>query len=77
MDNQPMTIRDLITDCGGVTRVAKAVGRSNQYVHEWIQRGHLPLSELKGRTDYSEKLAGMQQEGSLSPVDIRRIGLRL
>lgn len=77
MDNQPMTIRDLITDCGGVTRVAKTLGRSNQYVHEWIQKGHLPLSDLKGRTDYSEQLAGMQQKGKLSPAEIRRIGLRL
>ncbi len=77
MDNQPMTIRDLITDCGGVTLVARALGRSNQYVHEWIQRGHLPLSDLKGRTDYSEQLARMQQTGRLTPVEIRRIGLRL
>jgi len=77
MTKKPHTLKDVITDCGGVTRVAKRLKRSNQYIHEWIQKGHLPFSELKGRTRYSEALAEMQQKGSLSASEIRRIGLRL
>lgn len=77
MTQQPETLRDLIKDCGGVSAVARRLKRSNQYIHEWMQRGHLPFSDLKGKTTYSEELAEMQQKGSLSPAEIRRIGFRL
>lgn len=77
MTKQPETLRELIADCGGVPDVAKRLKRSNQYVHEWIQKGHLPFSELKGKTKYSEKIAAMQRTGSLTAAEIRRLGLRL
>ncbi|MDT8895454.1 hypothetical protein RSO41_12385 [Halomonas sp. I1] len=77
MTTQPTSLKDVINDCGGAPAVAKRLRRSNQYVHEWLQRGHLPLSELTGRTRYSETLASMQREGKLSAAEIRRIGLRL
>lgn len=77
MTTQPTSLKDVINDCGGAPAVAKRLNRSNQYVHEWLQRGHLPLSELTGRTRYSETLASMQREGKLSASEIRRIGLRL
>lgn len=77
MKKKQLTLKDVIADCGGVTSVAKRLKRSNQYVHEWIQKGHLPLSDLKGRTTYSETLASMQNELSLTAAEIRRLGLRV
>lgn len=71
------TLKDIIADCGGITVVAKRLKRSNQSVHEWVQNGHLPLSDLKGRTKYSETLSAMQNELSLTAADIRRLGLRV
>ncbi len=64
-------------DCGGPSRVAEALGISRIAVWGWVDRGHIPLTDLTGRTSYSGRLAGMQQTKGLSPVDIRRIGLRL
>lgn len=72
-----MSLQDLIKDCGGVRAVAERLGCSTQNVHKMLQAGHLPLSELTGRTRYSETLARMQQQGKLTPAEIRRIGLRL
>lgn len=77
MTQQPKTLREVIKDCGGVSAVARRFQRSNQSVDEWMQRGHLPFSDLKGKTTYSEELAEMQQEGSLTAAEIRRIGFRL
>jgi hypothetical protein len=67
----------LMYDCGGPSPVAEALGVSRVSVWSWIERGHLPWTELDGRTQYSERIAGMQRRGRLSPVEIRRIGLRV
>ena len=72
-----VTLRDLIKDCGGPSVVARRLQRTPQAVHKMMRQGHLPLTELQGKTAYSEALASMQKEGSLSAAEIRRIGFRL
>lgn len=67
----------LIYDCGGPERVAEATGLAKTSIWGWIGRGHLPLTDVKGKTRYSELLAGMQRKGRMTAADIRRIGLRL
>lgn len=67
----------VIADCGGPVPVSKALGLAHQSVREWIENGHLPLSEVKGRTRYSNKLARMQQKLRLTPKQIRGIGFEL
>lgn len=74
---RPITLRDVIKDCGGVSDVAPRLGVSAPSIYGWVSQGHLPLSDLQGRTNYSETLASMQREGKLSAAEIRRIGLRL
>lgn len=67
----------LIYDCGGPERVYRAAGVSKQSVWQWIRMGRLPASDLRGNTEYSELLAGMQRQGRMSAVAIRSIGYRL
>lgn len=74
---RPVTLRDIIKDCGGVAIVAPSLGVSAPSVYGWISQGHLPLSDLQGRTTYSETLASMQNELFLTAADIRRLGLRV
>lgn len=74
---RPVTLRDVIKDCGGASTVAHKLRVSAPSVYGWISQGHLPLSDLQGRTNYSEQLAGMQITMCLSAVEIRRLGLRL
>lgn len=73
-DNQ---LEALIYDCGGPERVAEAAGLSNTAIWGWIGRGHIPLTDIRGLTQYSELLEGMQRNRRMHAVDIRRIGLRL
>lgn len=79
MKEQPKTLREVIADCGGAGPVAKRLRCSRQYIHEWMDKGHVPLSELKinGGTRYSEVLAEMQQAGNLTADEIRLIGLNV
>lgn len=70
-------LEDLFHDCGGIPAVSQALGKARQSVWEWGKRGYLPTTELKGSTQYSEKLADMQQKGKLTPAQIRRIGLNI
>ncbi|MDW5376812.1 hypothetical protein R6258_07745 [Halomonas sp. HP20-15] len=72
-----MTLKELINDCGGTRIVAKGLGCTPQNVHKMIKQGHLPLSELNGRTRYSDQLARMQKTGALTAAEIRRLGMRL
>lgn len=74
---QTTTLDQLIDDCNGPTAVGRELGIKAQSVCEWIEKGRMPWTELDGRTAYSEIIAGMQQKGSLSAAEIRRIGLRL
>lgn len=67
----------LLYDCGGPSRVAEALGISRIAVWGWVDRGHIPLTDLTGRTAYSDRLVGMQRTKRLTSADIRRIGLRL
>lgn len=67
----------LIYDCGGPERVAEAVGIAKTSVWKWIRKGHLPLTDLYGRTSHSETLARMQRAGRMSATEIRRIGLKV
>ena len=77
MAQKDLSLSDVIADCGGPVPVAKALGFAHQSVREWIDNGHLPLSELKGRTNYSDKLARMQQKGKLTAAQIKRIGFKV
>lgn len=74
MPKNETSLFDVIADCGGPTKVAGALGKARQSIWEWIRNGHLPLSELKGRTRYSDELAQMQRSGGLTADDIRKIG---
>lgn len=76
MDKQP-TLKELIADCGGVRVVSDELGKARQSVWEWMTKGRLPFSEVKGSTQYSEVLAGMQRTGKLTPSQIRKIGLNI
>lgn len=71
------SLTDVIYDCGGPVPVARELGKAHQSVREWLVNGHLPLSELKGRTNYSEKLARMQKAGRLTAAQIKLIGRNL
>lgn len=71
---RPVTLRDVIKDCGGVAIVAPSLGVSAPSVYGWISQGHLPFSDLQGRTTYSDTLATMQNELPLTAEDIRRLG---
>lgn len=73
-----MDLRLLIKNCGGIYAVSKRVKISRQCVHKWIQRGHLPFSDLKGDTDYAGTLERMQPSDAsprLTADEIRHIGL--
>ncbi|MCE8042468.1 hypothetical protein HOP60_09910 [Halomonas daqingensis] len=74
---RPVTLRDVVKDAGGAALVAERLQLTATSVYGWINQGHLPLSDLQGRTTYSEQLAKMQKTLTLSPVEIRRLGLRL
>ncbi|MFI0474648.1 hypothetical protein ACGLWX_18200 [Halomonas sp. HMF6819] len=76
---RPVTLRDVIKDCGGATHVAKKLEVSVPSVYEWIGKGHLPYSDLRleGATTYSDQLSQLQQKGRLSAAAIRRLGRRL
>lgn len=76
MKKQP-TLKEVIEDCGGVRAVSDELGKARQSVWEWIARGRLPFSEVKGSTNYSETLAEMQHKGQLTPSQIRQIGLNI
>lgn len=74
---RPVTLQDVVKDCGGASHVSDELGLSANSVYLWVKQGHLPLSDLQGRTDYGEQLASMQKSLSLSASEIRRLGLRL
>lgn len=74
---RPVTLHDVIKDCGGTASVAKTLNLSVQSVYGWVRLGHLPFSDLQGKTKYSEQIADMQRTGTLSAAEIRRLGLRL
>lgn len=65
----------LIYDCGGFSPVARALNLKTPSVWEWGLRGRLPYSDLTGATDYATIMADMQQTGTLTPIEIRMIGL--
>lgn len=74
---RPVTLRDVIKDCGGAALVAAGIGVSTPSVYGWMSQGHIPLSDLHGKTSYSDQLASMQRTMSLTAVEIRRLGLRV
>lgn len=74
---RPITLHDVIRDCGGTSAVARGLELSVQSVYGWVRQGHIPFSDLQGKTTYSEKIAAMQRTGSLTAAEIRRLGLRL
>lgn len=76
---RPVTLRDVISDCGGFSVVADALDMAVTTVYDWSRRGRVPDSDLKpkGGTSYSDQLAKMQREGKLSAAVIRRLGRRL
>lgn len=74
--NSP-SLTEVIYDCGGPVPVARELGKAHQSVREWLVNGHLPLSEIKGRTNYSETLARMQKKGRLTAAQIKLIGIKL
>lgn len=74
---RPVTLQDVVKDCGGAAHVAQVLGITANSVYGWVKQGHLPLSDLQGRTDYSDQLASMQKSLALSAPEIRRLGLRL
>jgi len=74
---RPVTLRDVIKDCGGAALVAAGIGVSAPSVYGWVSQGHIPLSDLHGKTSYSDQLASMQRTMKLTPVEIRRLGLRI
>lgn len=74
---RPVTLRDVVKDCGGVASVAKSIGVSVPSVYGWLSQGHLPLSELHGKTTYSDQLSLLQTTMNLTAVEIRRLGLRI
>lgn len=77
---RPVTLRDVIQDCGGTPFAASELGLSIQSVYFWIRQGRVPDSDLKtgkGRTTYADTLASMQRTGTLSAAQIRLLGRQL
>lgn len=76
---RPVTLRDVISDCGGFSVVAEALDVAVTTVYDWSRRGRVPDSDLKqdGGTSYSDKIASLQRIGKLSPSSIRRLGRRI
>lgn len=76
---RPVTLRDVINDCGGPAAVAEELKVAISTVADWARRGRVPDSDLKieGGTTYSDQIARMQRTGRLSPTVIRRLGRRL
>ena len=76
---RPITLYDVIKDCGGPNAVADLLSVSPSTVTDWTRRGRIPDSDLRleGGTNYSDQLAEMQREGNLSAAVIRRLGRRL
>lgn len=77
---RPVTLRDVIQDCGGTPFAASELGLSIQSVYFWIRQGRVPDSDLRvgdGRTTYADTLAAMQRAGTLSAAQIRLLGRQL
>lgn len=78
---RPVTLRDVLIDCGGPAQVAKQLGLAVTTVYGWSRKGRIPDSDLKhvpsGGTTYSDAISSMQRTGGLTPSAIRRLGRRL
>lgn len=78
---RPITLRDVLADCGGPLAVAKKLRVAPTTIYTWSRAGRVPDSDLKtsenGGTTYSDQLADMQKAGSLTGGAIRRLGRRL
>ncbi|MFM9270918.1 hypothetical protein ACJ7V3_11725 [Halomonas elongata] len=74
-----VTLRDVIADCGGASVVAAALNLAKTTIYDWARQGRVPDSDLKTSdgTNYSDAIAGLQQEGRLTAAQIRRLGRRL
>ncbi|SFU86284.1 hypothetical protein SAMN04487955_11167 [Halomonas korlensis] len=78
---RPVTLRDVLIDCGGPAQVAKQLGLAVTTVYDWSRKGRVPDSDLKhvqsGGTTYSDSISSLQRTGGLAPSAIRRMGRRL
>ncbi len=69
-----MTLHELIRDCGGPTAVARVLECTPQNIHKMIKRGYLPDCDRREKKR-AEALAPLQQRGTLTPEQIRAIGV--
>ncbi|HET8789950.1 MAG TPA: hypothetical protein VFM75_01980 [Modicisalibacter sp.] len=69
------TLKELISKAGGTVRVASACGVTPGAVSQWIKAGHLPLTEVQGKTDHARKLLDMSGMKA-DEWDVRLIGRR-
>ncbi|KAA0014407.1 helix-turn-helix domain-containing protein [Billgrantia pellis] len=76
---RPVTLRDVLIDCGGPAAVAEKLSLALTTVYDWSRKGRVPDSDLReaGGTDYSETIASMQKTMQLTPSAIRRLGRRI
>lgn len=76
---RPVTLRDVLIDCGGPGAVAEELSLARTTVYDWSRKGRVPDSDLLevGGTTYSDTIARMQKTLKLSPSAIRKLGRRL
>lgn len=51
------TIKEIISDAGGVSVVASAIDLTDRSVYKWIEKGAFPRSEYTGETNYAAQIA--------------------
>lgn len=68
--NDMTTLKTVIGDCGGPTKVAPLLGISVRGLYKWLATGSLPRTEYSGETNYAEVLAAASG-GKWSAEEIR------
>lgn len=67
------TVKDIISDAGGVPVVAQAVQLSERSIYKWIEKNAFPRSEYTGESNYINIIAELSK--NFSKEKILKIGI--
>lgn len=62
------TVKHVILDAGGVSKVAQAVNLTERAIYKWIQKNALPRSEYTGESDYASVIAKLNTKLSKEEI---------